>query len=616
MPEASGNPSQWSTLLRPGTLGRRILLWFLVLSLFPLLFSNALGYLVTRGIQGREVDRFMRALTATQAAHVTHGIDRNQLVLSTLVAAHQNLWSYLPSATEEVRTGRPGPGVAAMSRGLARELAEFQDFDDLIVLDSSGMVVAATSAGWLHGDWGARKVFRDGSRGPALFAERMVDSTGTHPLTVSARPLRDHDEVLRGVLVGITRFDRLRVLFRILPHVAGYVETFIVSGEGYPLLVSQLDQEIDFGRPLLSPLVQAAAGEVRQYVNGDGVEVVGTVAPIPGTSWLCITEAPTAQIFRPLRRLGVLSAVAGSLFALILVGIVWLVARSIVRPLGIMVAGADQIREGNLGIQLPEGRDDELGQLVRTFNQMSLELAQSQKKILDLHEAEMRRADQLATVGELASGIAHEVKNPLAGIASGLSLLDSHLREDSRSRNTLAQLRTQLRRMENAINDLLSYARPKPPRTIRLHPGQLIDRTLQLVSPLAQEAGVALDSQVANGVAPVTADPEQLTQALVNLAINGIQATPAGGHVVLGVTSCDDRVCLFVADDGGGIPAERLEDIFRPFVTTKHKGSGLGLAITRGIVERNGGSIEVASEVGHGSRFTLILPATSTGPSS
>ena len=131
---------------------------------------------------------------------------------------------------------------------------------------------------------------------------------------------------------------------------------------------------------------------------------------------------------------------------------------------------------------------------------------------------------------------------------------------------------------------------------------------MTLVKPQADARGIRITMQPGSAP-PMMADPEQITQALVNLALNAIQAMGPGGDLLFSVTGADDEVRVAVSDTGSGIPGDRLEDIFRPFVTTKHRGSGLGLAITRGIVERNGGRIEVSSEVGRGSRFTLVLPA-------
>jgi signal transduction histidine kinase len=222
----------------------------------------------------------------------------------------------------------------------------------------------------------------------------------------------------------------------------------------------------------------------------------------------------------------------------------------------------------------------------------------------------MRRAAQLASAGELASGIAHEIKNPLIGVASGVDLLERRLNDDPKSATVLGQMREQLKRIESAIRDLLSYAQPKKPRLIWTAPDQLVDRVVALIGSQAETAGVSIEKRVGGDARKIHVDPELMTQALVNLTLNGIQALGPGGVVGISTECVNGEVRISVSDTGAGIPKDRIEEIFRPFFTTKHQGTGLGLAITRGIVERHGGRLEVGSEEGQGSQFTLVFATT------
>ena len=185
--------------------------------------------------------------------------------------------------------------------------------------------------------------------------------------------------------------------------------------------------------------------------------------------------------------MGLLAAALESIFALLLVGIVWIVAGSIVSPLRDLVAAAERIREGELGVTVHVDGDDELGDLGQTFNQMSEELQASARQIQEFHDHEMRRAAQLASVGELASGIAHEVKNPLVGIASGIDLLNQRLKNDDDSREILQQMGDLVHKLESAVGDLLRYARPKPPRRVLVDPETVIDRVMSLIHPQAEK---------------------------------------------------------------------------------------------------------------------------------
>jgi signal transduction histidine kinase len=347
---------------------------------------------------------------------------------------------------------------------------------------------------------------------------------------------------------------------------------------------------------------------VARYVNYEGIEVVGTSVEVPDLPWLYISEVSVASALGQLRGLAILAAAVESLFALLLVAIVWTVARSIVAPLLRLVVAADRIRKGDLGVEVEIKRDDELGHLGRTFNQMSNELHSSARKIQELHEQEMRRAAQLASVGELASGIAHEIKNPLVGVASGVDLLSRQVGEDPKSAAILDLIYAQVRRIESALQDLLSYASPKEPLFTWTDPKQLVERLIALVRPQADAAGVQITERLVDSLPTIRVDPELLTQALVNLALNAIQAMEPGGVLQISLERVDDRVFFSISDTGEGIRSDEIDRIYRPFYTTKHRGTGLGLAITRGIVERHGGQIEIESKLGEGTTFTLILP--------
>jgi signal transduction histidine kinase len=238
---------------------------------------------------------------------------------------------------------------------------------------------------------------------------------------------------------------------------------------------------------------------------------------------------------------------------------------------------------------------------------MSQELRASTRRIQELHDQEMRRAAQLASVGELASGIAHEIKNPVIGVMSGLDLLGKYAGTHPQVETLTGQMREQLGRIESAIRDLLSYARPKAPHRMWTDPNRLVDRVARLLAPQAEAAGVRIETRLSPSVPKVEVDPELMTQTLVNLALNGIQAMGPGGVLTFSTAPSGREVRLMVRDTGSGIPDDQIEQIFRPFYTTKHRGTGLGLAITRGIVERHGGRLTVESQVGTGSTFTILF---------
>lgn len=592
-----------------GGLRRRILVWFLTLSLIPLLLSNTVGYRVTRRIIEGQVRRYLTALTEVQAEHVATEVERHQLYLQAVAAGNGVLAVNMRPAGAAVRSGhRQAPVVMELHEELDRKLAELGALSELFVIDTAGQVIAATRHARLGTSWAESALFRRGRHGQFFGEDWNVQQGRLGPVYLLGTAIRDREGRWVGLLAATVGFERLPAFLRISPHLAGDVHAYIMDASGRPLFVSHPHGPFDYAEPLASPLARQPPGAMARYVNYEGVEVLGTTVAIPGISWRYLSEVSVASAFGQLRSLAVLAAALEAAFALVLVGIVWIVARSIVAPLRRLVGAAERIREGDLGVEVQIERPDELGDLGRTFNQMSRQLRASTARIQELHDQEMRRAAQLASVGELASGIAHEVKNPLAGMASGMNLLAPRVDDDPAARDILGQIRAQHSRIEGAIRDLLSYARPKEPRLVWVDPRQLMERVIPLVRPQADAAGVRIEHPPSDALPRLRLDAELMTQALVNLTLNGIQAMRPGGVLTITTRPEDRTVRISVSDTGEGVPADRQEAIFRPFFTTKHRGTGLGLAITRGIVERHGGRLEVESEPGVGSTFTLVLP--------
>lgn len=631
----------WRRVPLRGGLGRRILLWFLVLSLLPLFLSNTLGYVVTRRIIRDQVQRYLTAITEVEARHVAAELDRHQFSLDIVVAGNAFLSRNVRSLSRlRGETDRAASIRTALNDHLDRKLRELESLTELIVLDPDGNVIAATRRERIGDNWsvdGRLRLQRDGQFFVENGSASHHDAAGDHPHVEDehehdasssdvssadgvrrsdpepryrlASPIRDDEGASVGALAAIVSFDKLREFLHIAPHLAGDVHTYLVDRQGRPLFVSHVHAPIDYAAPLPSPVIDRQPGMVTRYVNYEGVEVLGTALTVPGVGWRYISEVSVASAFGQLRELGVLAAGLEAGFALLLVAVVWLVAGSIVAPLRGLVAAAERIRGGELGVVVDVRQHDELGDLGRTFNQMSTELRRSADRIQELHDQEMRRAAQLASVGELASGIAHEIKNPLVGVSSGVDLLAKRFGRDSDAAGIARQIRTQLARMEGAIRDLLSYARPKDPKLVRANPEQLVERVVPLIGSQADAAGVRIETRSRGSGGVLRIDPELITQALVNLALNAIQAMQAGGVLSVETTSTPDEIRISVSDTGPGISDDRLETVFRPFYTSKHEGTGLGLAITRGIVERHGGRLDVQSEMGKGTTFSLVFPS-------
>ncbi len=233
-----------------------------------------------------------------------------------------------------------------------------------------------------------------------------------------------------------------------------------------------------------------------------------------------------------------------------------------------------------------------------------------------VHDTEMVQAEHLATMGELAAGVAHEIRNPLAGIAGAIEIISKDFPKEHPDREILDDLRQEVRRIEKVLNDLLTYARPKAPQYGMADLKDTVAHTLQFARQQIGSKNVEFSIQIPSPLPRFRMDPEQLHQVLLNLVLNGIQAMDQEGKITIqarvqpgsGAPNRPNNVEISVSDTGGGISREQLEKIFRPFYTTKRGGTGLGLSLCRRIISQHGGTLTAESEINKGSRFIIRLP--------
>jgi len=257
----------------------------------------------------------------------------------------------------------------------------------------------------------------------------------------------------------------------------------------------------------------------------------------------------------------------------------------------------DELSVGVTVSPLRDARDQVIGRVVNFQDLTEL-------RRLEQH---MRRAERLATVGQLAAGIAHEIRNPLASISGSIELLrQAPATEDDRT--LMAIVHREVQRLNELIGDLLDYANPRPSQPVEFDLGVLVRETLQVARGGPAFAGIETTADIDEPLA-VQADPAKLRQVVWNLLRNAADAAAAGGkHVRVEARRGADQATVTVEDDGPGIAPDRMSRIFDPFFTTKRKGTGLGLATCHAIVAEHGGQIDLASEVGKGTKMVVRLP--------
>lgn len=301
----------------------------------------------------------------------------------------------------------------------------------------------------------------------------------------------------------------------------------------------------------------------------------------------------------------------------LLIGVTDRLARRFTDPLLTLTAATKKLAEGDLEQQVTIKTGDEVEILAESFNYMAAQLklwqqahAEKERMLQKYHQEQMERAAHLATMGELAAGIAHEIKNPLAGIMGAMQILEEDYDPQNPHREIVNEVQQQLQRLNRTVEDLLSFARPAPPEFALTQVNDVLERVFFLVEQQPAAKKVQLIKKLTAQLPLISLDAKQMQQVFLNIIINALQAMPGGGELTVESFYEEKSRALGVrvTDTGSGIPLHILSDVFKPFYTTKHKGTGLGLSITKGIVERHNGEIFIDSHVGHGTVVSVYLP--------
>jgi signal transduction histidine kinase len=286
-------------------------------------------------------------------------------------------------------------------------------------------------------------------------------------------------------------------------------------------------------------------------------------------------------------------------------------ARKYTSPIHRLVAGVKKVSAGDLSVTFPVDSTDEIGELAQSFNEMVGQLRERETLEKRLYEAE-----HLSKVGQLASGIAHEIRNPLNYISLAIDHLKSELIPECGSRSGELEVLTdkikeEVRRVNYMVINFMNYGRPLKLRPASFSYPEMIADALPLLQDKLAEQRIAVVMDLASDLPKMTGDRELLRNCLFNFITNAAQAMPDGGTISLGGTydPGSGSFHLTFADHGEGIAPEDVQKIFQPYFTTKEAGIGLGLAITERIIREHGGEILVESTVGKGTTFTVILPA-------
>ena len=296
-----------------------------------------------------------------------------------------------------------------------------------------------------------------------------------------------------------------------------------------------------------------------------------------------------------------------------IIGAYW-VARRITTPLQKLVEGTKQVSRGDFSLQIDTGSQDEVGNLARSFNEMSRQLQLLQKR---MEEANKRlvQVEKLASIGHISAGIAHEIRNPLTAVKLNIQKICEKEDLDEGDLVNLEITQEGIAQIEKFIKELLNYARVSELNLDWFAMDQIVDGSLKMISDSLELKHVTVEKHYTPDLPQVSVDADKVRQVILNILRNSCEAVEEGGKIRIRVDRADTpsgpRLRTEISDTGRGIPSKDWENVFEPFYTTKASGIGLGLAIARKILEQHGGDIRVRAQEDWGSCFEILLPCES-----
>lgn len=283
--------------------------------------------------------------------------------------------------------------------------------------------------------------------------------------------------------------------------------------------------------------------------------------------------------------------------------------RLINRPISLLKEKMLRVQEDDQSLPLMPAKQDEIGSLIRSFNTMVDNLRTANRKIEDLYSQRIEKAEHLASFGELAAGLAHEVKNPLAGMKGALEIIVQKAGPADPNKEIFLEVLLQIDKIIAIIQEFLIFAKPKPPHFTLVDPDRFVSNAVHLAQTQLDGKDIRIEVTASGGRVRARLDEDQMEQVVLNLLLNAVAAIDEAGRVSVALSlPGENELEIRVADNGHGIKEQNLSNIFTPFFSTKKGGTGLGLSISKRIVEEHRGTISVESREGQGTTFILRLP--------
>jgi signal transduction histidine kinase/DNA-binding transcriptional regulator YdaS (Cro superfamily) len=535
-----------------------------------------------------------------------------------------------------VRAGGPVP--PAITTAYLKAWAGKTDYYVRVtVVDRRGAVVVTTDPriSYLNADqvwW--QEAFRGGHGAAYVSSLRLEPALNEYVFDVAVPVLDERGREPIGVVAFVVRRDVL--MNTILPIRVGQTgHGMLMDTEGTPLICPVLPptahliheallNQLARDNPLWFVADDDAHGGRDSIVGAAPVQFSHTLTPasLGGHRWFSFVRQQPEETYAPIYSLLVTVGVIGFGLVVVLASLGFVVGRRIVNPILELRREADNLRRNITALPVPVARPeaggapaagaqsgDEIEALTRAFRDMRNALEGSLRTI-KTQQVELIRQEKLASVGQLLAALAHDLRNPLGVIRSSAQLILDEDQTPAVKQEVAHYVIQEVDRIARLINDFLRYARQKPPEPKQLPLSTIAQTALVHWKAHGGLERITIDTKFDQNLPEVSVDPDQVKEALVNLLANAREAMPDGGHVTVTIGLDHGRVAVEIADTGCGISPEQMTRIFEPFFTTKASGTGLGLTNVKRLVEDNGGTIEVHSEPGTGTRFVLrFLPA-------
>lgn len=595
----------------------KLLLVFLILVLVPLVAIGWFSLKTTENLIANMVMRQLQNVAVDKIALLEHWLEERKADLTVIAET-----SLLKSMD---------PDLIVPYLDLIRN--EYGVYKDLTVISTSGDIVLSRREGTAprkKTDNGVHTV-RESSFMSSITYVPEENESSFH----LAAPIFSDTGMLAGTLYG--RVGTNRIVFFILNVSLGETgECYLVDIDGRFLAHK------DPSRILSENISQTGSfrnifqkrDSKKAYCDYRGIEVMGMSLKVRGTDWYVVVEQDHAEAFHSAKKLKNL------IYLTIFLGIgnalmfTWMISHHIVRPIRVLSEYAEFIADSKFDEALVSvNRNDEIGMLYRAFEDMSFKLKDRQNDLeqkVESKEAELKetdivlrkakliaeRSEKFAAMGRMGAAVAHEIRTPIASLKLFLESIQDQVEHSVEDEEDFQIAMGQIRRIEATINRFLDFARPQDPLLSGIDISDLMEDVMSMVRPLVTRQECTLNVRIDEGLPGITGDRKMLTEALINLLVNALEAIPEQGEVT--IMSSMDRldhnetaipcVRIDIGDTGHGIPDDRIENIFEPFFTTKASGTGLGLPLVLNTIKSHGGVIRVKSKIQQGTTFSFFLP--------